>query len=157
MGANQVFEKLQEFSRGLSRALTEAANALEASPPPNPGELPNIVKEMPLFDPGPLDIEIRRNFLSMLGQRLTKHRVKNQLEKEGGQPVHEAFQRYGRLLELWNRKTIAELQRRFDSQADTYRAQFERLTSAKETGVEEAEAIRRDLETLSRFRVHAPV
>ncbi len=60
------------------------------------------------------------------------------------------------MLELWIRKTIAELQRRFDSEADTYRAQFERLTSAKESGVEEAEAARRDLEALSRFRVHEP-
>jgi GTP-binding protein EngB required for normal cell division len=155
-GANQIFEKLQEFSRDLSRALTEAANVLEASQAANPDELPNIVKEMPLFDPGPLEIEIRQDFLSALGRGLAKHRVKNQLEKEVGQPVHEAFQRYGRLLELWIRKTIAELQRRFDSQADTHRAQFERLTSAKETGVEEAEAIRRDLEALSRFRAHAP-
>lgn len=155
-GANQVFEKLQEFSRDLSRALAGASNALEASQAPNPDELLNIVKEMPLFDPGPLEIEVRRDFLYVLGQRLTKRRIKNKLENQVGQPVHEAFQRYGRLLEMWTRKTIAELQRRFDSQADTYRAQFERLTSAKETGVEEAEAVRRDLEALSRFRAPAP-
>lgn len=155
-GANQIFEKLQDFSRDLSRALTEAASALEATQAPNPDELPNLVKEMPFFDQGPIQIELQKDFLSVLGQSLTKRRVKDKLEKQIGQPVRVAFQSYGRLLELWIRKTIAELQRRFDSQADTFRAQFERLTSTKETGVEEAQAILRDLEKLSHFRAHAP-
>ncbi len=146
--ANQIFEKLLEFSRDLSRALVDAANALETKQAPAQDDLPNVVKEMPQFDPGPLQIELQRDFLSVLGQGLTKRRLKSKLEKQIGHAIHEAFQSYGRLLELWIRKTIAELQRRFDSQADTYRAQFERLTSTKETGVEEAEAVRRDLEAL---------
>lgn len=154
-GSDQIFEKLQEFSCDLLRALTEAADALEASQPPNPDELQNIVKERPLFDPGPLEIDIRQDFFPQWGgsSQSTALRASS---KQVGQPVKEAFQRYGRLIELWVRKTNAELQRRLDSQADTYRAPFERLISAKETGVEEAEAIRLDLDALSRFRSHAP-
>ena len=155
-GASQVFEKLQEFSRALSRALVEAANALEATRAPGQDELLGVVKEMPQFDPGPLSIALHKDFLVVAGRGITEHRLKKKLTAQIGLAIDEAFQRYGRMLELWIRRTIAELQRRFDSEADAYRAQFERLTSAKESGVEEAEAARRDLEALSRFRVHEP-
>ncbi len=155
-GANQVFEKLQEFGRDLSRALAGAASALEVARAPGQDELLGVVKEMPQFDPGPLSIALHKDFLAVAGRGITEHRLKKKLTAQIGLAIDEAFQRYGRMLELWIRKTIAELQRRFDSEADTYRAQFERLTSTKESGVEEAEAARRDLEALSRFRVHEP-
>ena len=84
-------------------------------------------------------------------------RVQKKLKAQIGPGVDEAFQRYGRMLQLWIRRTIAELQRRFDSHADAYRVQLERLTTAKEAGVEETEAIRRDLSALSGSRVQQPV
>ena len=157
VGANQIFEKLQEFGRDLSRALTGAAGALEASDLPGENELASVVKEMPVFDPGTLDIALQRDFLAVLGRGLTERRVKKKLQAQIGPVVDAAFQGYGRMLELWIRKTIAELQRRFDSHADAYRAQLERLTNTKEAGVEETEAVRRDLAALSDTRVHEPV
>lgn len=152
-GANQIFDKLQEFGRDLSRALAGAAKALEASNLPSEEELTTVVKEMPRFDPGPLDIVLERDFLTVLGRGLTERRVKKKLKAQIGSAVDEAFQGYGRMLELWIRRTIAELQRRFDSHADAYRAQLERLTTTREAGAEESEAIRRDLSTLSGSRV----
>ena len=61
------------------------------------------------------------------------------------------------MLESWSRRTLAELHRQFDAHADAYRAQLERLTGEGEAGPEETEAIRRDLETLSRFHSAQPV
>jgi hypothetical protein len=43
---------------------------------------------------------------------------------------------------------VAELEGRFESYADAYRAQIERVTSRRSTTEEERETIRRDLETL---------
>lgn len=153
VGANQIFDKLQEFGRDLSRALGGAAKALEASNLPSEEELTTVVKEMPRFDPGPLDIVLERDFLTVLSRGLTERRVKKKLKAQIGSAVDEAFQGYGRMLELWIRRTIAELQRRFDSHADAYRAQLERLTTTREAGAEESEAIRRDLSALSGSRV----
>ncbi len=153
VGANQIFEKLQEFGRDLSGALAGAASALEAKDPPGAEELTSVVKEMPRFDAGPLDVGLQKDFLAVLGRGLTERRVKGNLREQIGSAVDEAFQRYGRMLELWTRRTMAELQRRFDSHADAYRAQLERLSTTKEPGAEEVEAIRHDLSILSGSRV----
>jgi GTP-binding protein EngB required for normal cell division len=156
VGAKQIFDRLQEFARDLSRALASAAKALEVADPAAEDDIASSVKEMPQLDLGPLGVELRRDFLTALGQRITEVRVKKKLQEQLRPVVEEAFQRYGRMLELWTRRTIAELQHRFDSHADTYRAQLERLTSVKEAGVEETESIRRDLASLSGFRVREP-
>jgi hypothetical protein len=157
VGANQIFEKLQEFSRELSRGLTSAAGALGANNVPNEEELTGVVREMPRFDLGPLAIELRRDPLAVLGRGMTERRVRNKLSAQIGPAVDEAFQRYGRMLELWIRRTLSELQRRFDSHADAYRAQLERLTATKEASTEHVEAVRQDLAALSAPRLEKVV
>ena len=153
VGANQVFDKLQGFSRELLRGLASAAGALEVTEAATEKELTGVVREMPRFDLGVLVIELRKDFLTALGRGVTEHRVRNKLRAQIGPAVDEAFQRYGRMLELWIRRTLGELQRRFDLHADAYRAQLERLTTTKETGVDEVEAVQRDLAALSEFRI----
>jgi GTP-binding protein EngB required for normal cell division len=151
-GVNQIFEKIREFARILSLALTGSANALGIKDLPPEEELTGVIKEMPVFDPGPLEIVLQRDFLAALGRGLTERRVKKKLTAQIGPAVDQAFQGYGRMLELWIRRTMAELQRRFDSHADAYRAQLERLTNSQETGVEETEAVRRALAALASSR-----
>jgi len=53
------------------------------------------------------------------------------------------------MLGSWVHRTLGELQRRFDAQADTYRAQLGRLTEEGTVGAEEVAAIRRDLAVMS--------
>ena len=100
-----------------------------------------IAKEMPRLDPGPLEITLHRNFLAILGKGFMRRGIEKKLEHQIGPGVDEAFQRYGRMLESWSRRTLAELHRQFDAHADGYRAQLERLTGGGEAGPEETEAI----------------
>jgi len=157
VGANQIFEKLQEFAGTLSEALGVAAGFLEVTTPPGKEELPNLIKEMPRLDAGPLTVSLQKDLLAVLGRGLTEARVKKKLRDQIGSTVDEAFQRYGRMLELWIRRTVAELQRRFDSHADAYRAQLERLSAAETPAENEVEAIQRDLSILSTSRVQEVV
>ena len=157
VGANQIFEKLQEFACTLWEGLDHAARVLEVTTPPGKDELTSLLKEMPRLDAGPLSVSLQKDLLVVLGKGLTEARVKKKLRDQIGPGVDEAFQRYGRMLELWIRRTMAELQRRFDSHADAYRAQLERFSAAQPPGVHEAEAIRRDLSVLSGSRVHEVV
>jgi hypothetical protein len=156
VGANQIFEKLREFSRELARGLAAAATALEVSEPPAEAELTSVVREMPRFDLGAVEVELRKDLFAVFGRSLTERRVRSKLKAQIGPAVDEAFQRYGRTLEVWIRRAMGELQRRFDSHADAYRAQLERLTATKETGVEEVEAVRRDLAAISQPKVAEP-
>jgi GTP-binding protein EngB required for normal cell division len=156
-GANQIFNKFQALAQVLSRALAGAGSALEAKDVPRDDDLKSVIREMPRFDPGPLEVALRRDIFTVLGKGFTTRRIEKQLRGQIGPAVDEAFQRYGRMLESWSRRTLMELQRQFDAHADGYRAQLERLTGAGVAGPEETEAIRRDLETLSRFHSGQPV
>jgi GTP-binding protein EngB required for normal cell division len=156
-GANQIFNNIQALAQVLSLALAGAGNALEAKDVPRDDNLGSVVKEMPRFDPGPIEVALRRDIFTVLGRGFTRRRIEKKIQGQVGPAVDGAFQRYGRMLESWSRRTLAELQRQFDAHADGYRAQLERLTGAGEDGPEEIEAIRRDLETLSRFHAGQPV
>lgn len=156
-GANQIFGKIRDLAGDLSQALATAANALGVKDVPQEGDLTSIIKELPRFDPGPIKVTVRRDFLAIFGQGLARHRVKNKLREQVGPDVDEAFERYRRMLESWIRRTLAELHRQFDAHADGYRAQIERLTSAAKAGPEEMDSIKRDIETISHFRSAQPV
>jgi GTPase Era involved in 16S rRNA processing len=156
-GANQIFEKLQGFAGTLSEALGVAVGVLEVTTPPGKEELTSIVQEMPRFDSGPLTVSLQKNLLAVLGRGLTEARIKKKLKNQIGPAVDDAFQRYGRMLELWIRRAVAELQRRFDSHADAYRAQLERFSAAETPAENEVEAIQRDLSILSSSRVQEVV
>jgi hypothetical protein len=156
-GANQIFNKMRDLARDLSNVLATVASVLDAKDGPGHEDLTCFVKELPRFDPGPAEITLRRDFLAVLGKALTKRRIETKLLKQIGSSVDEAFQRYGKLLESWCRRTLSELHRQFDAHADAYRAQLERLTGTGKAGPEETRAIRHDLQTLLRFQSAQPL
>jgi GTP-binding protein EngB required for normal cell division len=151
-GANQIFERLKQLARDLSRALTSAAHALEAQNLPDEEELASLVREMPRLDPGPVEITIERDWLTILGKNITKGRVEKKLQRQVGQKASEVFQSYGRMLESWSRKTLAELHRHFDAHADGYRAQLERTGEGGKSGLEDSDTLRQDLAALAAFQ-----
>jgi len=156
-GANQVFTKIHDLARDLSRALASTADILEVKDVPRDEDLASVVKEMPRLDPGPIEVVLERGFLAFLGKAFARRQIENKLRERIGSIVDETFQRYGRMSESWSRRTLAELRRQFDAHADGYRAQLERLGGGGKAGAGEAAAIRRDLDALSRFRVEQPI
>jgi len=156
-GANQIFNRIRDLAQDLSNALVTAASALDAKDRPGHEDLTSFVKELPRFDPGPAKVTLRRFFLTILGRTVTKRRVETKLLKQIGTTVDEAFQRYGKMLAFWCRRTLTELHRQFDAHADAYRAQLERLTGTGKTGAEETDAIRHDLQTLSELHSIRPM
>jgi hypothetical protein len=156
-GANQIFNRIQGLAQDLSRALASAAGALQVKDMPQDEDLTSVVKEMPRLDPGPIGVVLERGFLAILGKAFARRQIAKKLQEQIGAAVDEAFQRYGRMLESWSRRTLAELHRQFDAHADGYRAQLERLGGTGKAAPEETGAIRRDLEMLSHFHVGQPV
>ena len=156
-GANQVFTKIHDLARDLSRALASTADILEVKDVPRDEDLASVVKEMPRLDPGPIEVVLERGFLAILGKAFARRQIEKKLRERIGPAVDEAFQRYGRMLGSWSRRTLAELHRQFDAHADGYRAQLERLGGAGKAGPEETGSIRRDLDALSRFSAERPI
>jgi hypothetical protein len=55
--------------------------------------------------------------------------VEHELERHLGAMLIEFFNSYGRAVEVWARTTLDNLAREFETHADVYRAQLQRLTS----------------------------
>ena len=143
--SNQLYASLDGLARELTGALQQAAQQLDVTEIPQEQELLLALREMPHLDfagePGPL----KRSPFVAVARPLVQARVISRLRRLLGREVSEAFLSYRRLLQAWARKAIAGMQARFDSHADTYRAQLDRLLGPSEASPEAAEAIRRDL------------
>jgi hypothetical protein len=104
---------------------------------------------MPRFDLGNLEIDAGPSKLaSLLGRRWAVTRMERRIASQAGNRVADAVAIYARVLQAWVRKTFAELQEQFDSYADAYRAHLDRLL-AKNTGLEDEQALRDDLTALA--------
>jgi hypothetical protein len=70
------------------------------------------------------------------------------LTRQIGAQVSEAFSTLGSILDAWSRRTLSELQLRFEMPADSYRAHLDRIGARREISENEKSAIERDLALL---------
>jgi hypothetical protein len=117
-------------------------------------ELTSVLKEMPRIDLGMFYLDLRPTLGMRLGKGLATRQIETKLRAQIGPNVAEAFSSYGRMLEAWIRRMLAELQRHFDAQADGYRAQLRSATISAGTTQLDEEALKRDLEQLEQLAVH---
>ncbi len=147
--AAQIASAIQEVARNAGSVLAKAAMALELENRPEQDELLGVLKNMPRFDLGNLEIEVGPSGVaSLFGHRRAAARVERRIGSQAGNQITDAVGIYARVLQAWVRKTFTELQEQFDSYADAYRAHLDRL-AANETGVEDEQAVHDDLAALA--------
>jgi GTP-binding protein EngB required for normal cell division len=147
--AAQISSAIQEVAGNAGSVLAKTAMALKLENRPEQDELLDVLKNMPRFDLGNLEIEVGPSAAaSLLGRRWATARVERRIRSQAGKQITDAVGIYARVLQAWVRKTFTELQERFDSYADAYRAHLDRL-AANKTGVEDEQALRNDLAALA--------
>jgi GTP-binding protein EngB required for normal cell division len=147
--AAQIASAIQEAARDAGSVLATAAIALETENRPEQDELLDVLKNMPRFDLGNLEVEVGRSAMtSLFGRRWAAARVERRIRTQAGDQITDAVGIYARVLQAWVRKTFSELQERFDSYADGYRAHLDRL-AANKTGVADEQALQDDLVALA--------
>ncbi len=147
--AAQIVSAIQEAAGNAGKMLAKAAMALELENRPEQDELLGVLKNMPRFDLGNLEIEVSPSrAASLLGRRWATSRLERRISSQAGNQIADAVTIYARVLQSWVRKTFTELQEQFDSYADAYRAHLDRLTANK-AGVEDEHALREDLAALA--------
>ncbi len=142
-----AYATLNALAKDLSRALRSAAEALASPDPPSDDELSSLVKEMPRIDAGTLGSGSRPKLLLVRWRWMAKRQIESSLRDQFGPEVAEAFSSYGRMLEAWTRRILADLQRHFEAGADGYRAHFRSLAASASAPVDK-EALQRDLDRL---------
>jgi len=146
-----ALDALDALAQELALALQTAAAALDLQDVPSEGELGSVLKEMPRMDLGALDLDLRPNIWVNVWPGLAKRRIESRLRARIGHTVAEAFSSYGRMLEAWTRRILAEFERRFDAHADGYRAHLDRITAQGGATPLEQETIQRDLDILTQW------
>jgi predicted NBD/HSP70 family sugar kinase len=147
--ARLAFDTLDALAQDLAQALQTTAKALDLQDVPSEGELTSVLNEMPRMDLGTLRLNLRPNIWVNVWRGQAKRRIESRLRAQIGHTVAEAFSSYGRMLEAWTRRMLAELQRRFDAHADGYRAHLDRITAQAGATPLEKETIQRDLDMIT--------
>ncbi len=145
--------RMETLTHKLYETLRATAKVLEVEDVPVEHEFSAVVREMPAFDVGPLNVHMKRPvFLSLLGGDLSRSLVRNRLARAIGKRVAKSLSGYHVLLYDWSDRTLGQIQRKFDAYANSYRAQVERLVGSHTSRVGEKAAIVRDLEGLESLR-----
>ena len=148
--ARALTRLLEELARDAALTLREAEAALAMQcNVPGEAELLGSLRELPRLDPGAIPApEMPARWARLLGggaaRWILERRLRGQLEA----PVASALAGYGRALEAWVRRNLAELESHFDSCAEIFRAQFDRLESGAGAEAGELAELKRDLAAL---------
>ncbi len=121
----QIRGDLDSLQTGLQRELSRAADVLRTTDASNPEEL-RAALEMPAFHMNRVGKPTAPSWISGLGKWARLLHAKRELRKLQSQ-LGQALESYSRLLYAWGLDTGSEMERRFDSSANRYRAQLERL------------------------------
>ncbi len=147
--AGEVFRALKEAASELGGTLESTARALHFAESNQEEDLAAAIQELPKLDLGALDIDVKPGLFLKVSRRLSIHKVERELRRQIGQRVSEAFSSFGSMLDTWSRRTLSELQVRFDAEADAYRAHINRLATRGKVSTGEQSAIARDLDLLA--------
>jgi GTP-binding protein EngB required for normal cell division len=138
---------MEELARDLSESIRRVSALLGDGSASAGEDLAAVVNEMPRIDLGSGELEIKRPWTANVSQRLATWSVEKALRILVGDQLKESFATYGSMLDAWSRRVSTELQLRFNSYADAYRAQLSRLSEGGGIG-EDASSIRVALKDL---------
>ena len=86
--------------------------------------------------------------LLSLSAGLARRSLRSALEKRLGSSIVEFFELYGHTLDVWTRGVLDHLAREFETHADIYRAQLQRLMGASSQTETPAERVLEDVSFL---------
>jgi len=129
----RIVSEIGEAARHAGGVLAKVAAAIGIENRPEPDELSDVLKNLPRFDLGSLELAAGPSAVDLLlGRRWAVRRVEGRIRAQAGKQIADTVGIYARVLQAWVRKTFAELQERFDSYAGAYRAQLDRLARPAE-------------------------
>lgn len=146
--ASTLSGALKDVAGELSQSLEYASDALGYREVHGEDDLSSAIKEMPRLDLGNLQIDVGLGLLAKLSKGLSLRHTHKVLKQQIGAQVEEAYSNFGRMLDSWARGTLGELQRRFETHADRYRAHVNRITAPGGASSADQGAVIRDLALL---------
>jgi GTP-binding protein EngB required for normal cell division len=155
--AKALHDLLHSLGRELYESLRSTAETLKLTDAPTAEEFSTLLREMPVFDVGPISLTVERPTVALVfGPRFAERRIANKLARSIGPQILRALSAYRQLACDWSDRAVIQVQRRFDAYANGYRAQLERMVGSHELSSEQEQTIRRSLNTLRESQAKEP-
>jgi hypothetical protein len=145
----KLHDSLQALAIQLRDDLRTSAANLSIMDVPGDEEFQSLVRGTPVFDPGSVSApEYRPTIALMLGTRFAERRLARRLYKQLGPSISNSLGTYLEVLKEWVRLVTSQVDRRFETYAERYRAQAERSLGGAALTAEEVSAIEENLRVL---------
>ncbi|HTS57292.1 MAG TPA: dynamin family protein [Terriglobales bacterium] len=149
--SKRLYDLVSALGEELHHTLLWTANTLCLSDAPTAEEFSSHLREMPLFDLGPIFLRMTRpTMVSFLGRSFAERWTARGLTRSIGRDMERALSAYSQLAGDWSDRMVGQIQSRFDAHANRYRALVERLAVPHELSSEQKQAILRNLNFLRR-------
>ena len=148
--ASLVAGVVSDVARDLTGTLQDTSRDLGFSDDRDDDNSTSLVNGMPRLDLVSWSVHIAPSFRLKVSRRMEVRGVERRLREQIGALVKQGFYNFGRILDAWARRTLDELQLRFETRADKYRAHMLRLGDGRAISEGERASLRRDLEELLR-------
>lgn len=145
--AAEIRGKLLKVQTTLQQELATAAKLLKSTDTARPEDL-RMLSEMPVFHMNRQGRFASRPLLANLGKSLRVQAAKRKVEPQADNLGH-ALESFSRLLYSWGLDASSDLERRFDTFANRYRAQLERLLLNRERTTINYDQASSDLQNLT--------
>ena len=97
------------------------------------GEFRSLIRGTPVFESLPSNITVSRPALAgLLGRRVAELQVARQISRQLRQPFYAGLEAYWQSVREWTDSVIGQLKQKFETYAESYRAQAEQALGGKE-------------------------
>ncbi len=152
--AAEVRVELLKVQTLLQQELSKAATLLRSTDTSRSEDF-QVLSEMPVFHMNRQNRFASRPLLSNLGQWFRVRAASRTLETQADS-LSQALESFSRLLYSWGLDASSDLERRFDSFANRYRAQLERLLLDRNRPTVDYDCASSDLQSLATMFVAEP-
>jgi GTP-binding protein EngB required for normal cell division len=129
--------------------LRQCAAALGMSDSPGENEFQSVVRGSPVFESPSFRISLSRpRVVRLFGQNAAERAVAKQISRQLPPSFYAAIEAYWKLVKAWSASVVAQLNKKFESYAENYRAQAEAALGGREVTREELAGITESLASL---------
>ena len=148
-GVHDIQNMVETLATSLQDELVKSANDLAITDVPGDNEFLSLVRDMPAFDPGTIQVTAHPSlFTALRGNRWGKKPVEQKIRRQFDQSLGMAFSGYFRVLKEWASQVTSRMGQKFETYAERYRAQAELSPPGQELTAVEVSAIEKDLNML---------
>ncbi|MFZ0004520.1 dynamin family protein [Methanoregula sp.] len=148
-GIQDIREQIETLARSLQDELVKSAADLVITDVPGDNEFLLLVRDMPAFDPGTIQVTVPAYLFTALRQnRLGKKLLERRIRRQFSESTGLVFASYFRILKEWTSQVTGRMGQKFETYAERYRAQAEQSPPGQELTTDEVGAIEEDLKML---------